>query len=175
MIDYIISILNAADFRQIFPLGAAPMRVSVSETSKLTSWPVEDGTMRSDHRVIDPIEIEMPIVMHGGVNRSLFDQLRQIFLRGDVLVIQTKMRTYDNMMVVEIPHEEMPDMQGAVMVSVRLKQFVTVAPEFGELPPSKVANENQSSTVQRGGQQTAPVAETAPERRRSSTLYRIAN
>ncbi len=173
MIDYIVAIINAQNFLPILQVGANPMRVTVRETSTLTSWPVEDGTQRTDHRVLDPIEIELPLILASDANRSLFDQLRQIYLRGDEVVVQTKMRTYESMMIVEMPHDETPDVFGSIPVSVRLKQVITVQPEFGELPPSRVSNVNQSSTVQKGGQQTGGV--DAPTQRRASTLYRIAN
>lgn len=178
MIDYIVSIISAQNFLPLLQLGANPMRVTVRETSKLTSFPVEDGTQRTDHRVIDPIEIELPLLLSSEFNRSLFDQLRQIYLRGDEVVVQTKMRTYDSMMIVEMPHDETPEIFGGVPVSVRLKQVITVQPEFGELPAEKVANPAQSSTVKKGGQQTQEVSAAngnGATERKASTLYRLAN
>lgn len=174
MNDYLVAILNAQTLQSIFSTeGANPMNVTVRETSKLTSWPVEDGTQRTDHRVLDPIEIEISLLLSSDFNRDLFDQLRQIYLRGDDIFVQTKMRTYEAMMLTEIPHEEQADQWGNIPVTVRLKEVITIKPEFGTLPPSKVANPKQSSTTKKGGQQTAEA--DAPTRRKASVLYRVAN
>ena len=171
MNDFIVAILNESTLAPMFPGGIGPMRVTVRETSKLTSWPVEDGTQRTDHRVLDPIEIDFPIIIASDETRNIFEQLRQVYLRGDSLTVQTRMRTYESMMIVEMPHDETPEMSDAVSVSVRMKQVLTVMPEFGTLPASKVANRNQSSTVNKGGQQTSN-ADTSTQRR-ASVLYNL--
>lgn len=182
MIDYIVAMISTSTFLPILQLGANPMRVTVIETSKLTEWPVEDGTTRTDHRVINPIEIDMPIIISSQLNQIIFEQLRQMYLNGDEIIVQTKMRTYDSMMITEMSHDETPEMFSGAAVSVRLKQVITVKAEEGELPQEKVADKNQSSTVNKGGQQTKPVStSTSPAgtgsasdgatARKASTLY----
>lgn len=173
MNDFVVSMINSETLAPILPQGASPMRATIRETSKLTSWPVEDGTQRTDHRVLDPIEIDLSILLASDQNRDVFDQLRQVYLRGDSITVQTKLRTYDAMMIMEMPHDETADVSNAFAVSVRLKQVITVKPEFGALPPSRVANPVQSSTVKKGGQQTSEA--DASTRRKSSTLYRLTN
>lgn len=173
MNDFIVSIINATTLLPLFPEGVSPMQVTVKETSKLTSWPVEDGTQRTDHRVLEPIEIDFPIMLHSENNRDLFDRIRQVYLNGDEIIVQTKMRTYESMMILEMPHDESSDIYGTIPVSVKIKQVITIKPEFGTLPPKAVADKKQSSTVKKGGQQTQE-ADTAT-RRKSSTLYRLAN
>lgn len=167
----LVAIVDAQDFRILFA-NANPMRVTVRETSKLTSWPVEDGTQRTDHRVIDPIEIDLPLVLTDDT-RNLFEALRNAFLEGRELIIQTKVRSYPAMMITDIPHDEIPDQGDSIPVAVKLKQVITIKPEFGVLPARSVANVNQSSTVKKGVQQTE---ESPPaQRRRASTLYTLAN
>lgn len=173
MIDHIVQMVNSESLQPILPDGASPMRVNVRETSKLTSWPVEDGTQRTDHRVIDPIEIDFSLLISSDQNRDIFDQLRQIYLRGDEITVQTKLRVYESMMIFEMPHDETPDVADAFTIAVKLKQVITVKPEFGTLPPERVANKTQASTVKKGGQQTAQA--DAPTQRKASTLYRLAN
>lgn len=167
----LVAILDADTFESIFD-GSNPMRVTVRETSKLTSWPVEDGTQRTDHRVLDPIEIDLPMLLTED-NRDLFERLRQAFLDGRNLIVQTKMRTYPEMMITEIPHDETPEQGDSTPVAVKLKEVRTIKPGFGTLPPTSVANKTQSSTVNRGGQQTTAANES--QTRRASTLYDIVN
>jgi hypothetical protein len=168
----LVAILNSESLQPLFA-GAAPMRVTVRETSKLTSWPVEDGTQRTDHRVLDPVEIELPLLLATEDARNLFNQLRQAFVAGDELVIQTKVRSYESMMIVEMPHDQMPEQGDSIPVAVRFKEVRVIKPEFGTLPPQQVANPAQASTVQRGGQQTTEAS--APERRKASALYGLVN
>lgn len=173
MNDFIVMMINSVTLQPVLPPDASPMRVTVRETSKLTNWPVEDGTQRTDHRVLDPIEIDLPLLISSEQNRDIFDQLRQIYLRGDDLTIQTKLRTYESMMIFEMPHDETSEVSDAYTVEVKLKQVITIKPEFGKLPPSKVADKKQSSTVKKGGQQTSQA--DAGKTRKASTLYRLAN
>ena len=58
------------------------------------------------------------------------------------------------MLIVNFYHDEIPDMTDAVKLSLRFTEWRTVEPEYGELPPRKVAKKEQSSTVNRGKVQT---------------------
>lgn len=167
----VVAILDAESLQDLFA-GANPMRVTVRETSKLTSWPVEDGTQRTDHRVIDPIEIDLPLLLTGD-NRDLFERLRQAFVEGRELVVQTQMRSYPSMMIMDMPHDEIPEQGDSTPVAIKMREIRVIKPEFGTLPASQVSNQAQSSTVQRGGQQTQ-VAD-APTQRKASALYRLVN
>lgn len=167
----VVAILEAGSFNVLFD-GSSPLRMTVRETSKITSWPVEDGTQRSDHRVLDPVEIDLSMLITDS-NRNLFERLRQTFLEGRELIVQTQVRSYGSMMIMDMPHDELVEQGDSVPVALKLKEVKVIKPEFGTLPPSQVANPRQSSTVQRGGQQTAPADE--PTRRKSSTLYRVVN
>lgn len=165
----IVAILDAQSFEPIFE-AASPMRVTVRESSRLTTFPVEDGTNRTDHRVISPIEIELPVLMVGEY-RDVFEALRTAFLNGTELIVQTKVRSYPAMMIVEIPHEEAPEQGDSVPASIRLLEIKTIKPEFGTLPASKVADQNQSSTIDRGNQQTSE--SDASTQRQASVLFEL--
>ena len=167
----LVAILDAENFRPLFE-AANIMRVTVRETSKLISFAVEDGTQRTDHRVIDPVEIDLPLLLTEDT-RDLYEQLRQAYLDGLDLIVQTKVRSYPSMMIYEIPHEETPEQGDSIPVAVKMREIQVVKPEFGTLPPRQVANPAQSSTVRRGAQQTEEA--DAPTRRKASVLYGIAN
>jgi hypothetical protein len=164
----VIAILDADDFTPLF-VGVDPMRVTVKELAKLTKYEVEDGTERTDHMIFEAVEIEMPMVLSGEF-RDLYRQLKDAFLAGRELVIQTKTDTYPSMLVYEMPHDEIPEMADAVQVSIRFREVRVVEPELGDLPPRRVASPQQSSTVNRGTQQTTESDE--PTKRRASVLSR---
>lgn len=167
----LVAILDGQTFRPLFA-GANVTSVTVRETSKLTSFAVEDGTQRTDHRVIDPIEIDLPLILTEAT-RSLYEQLRAAYYEGRDLIVQTKVSSYQSMMIYEIPHEESPDVGEAIPIAVKLREIMVVTPEFGSLPPRKVTNPAQSSTVQKGQQQTEESGSTT--RRRASVLYGLTN
>ena len=167
----LVAILDGQNFRPLFD-EISITRVTVRETSKLTTFAVEDGTQRTDHRVIDPVEIDLPIILTEST-RDLYQQLRAAYIEGRELIIQTKVSSYPSMMVYEIPHEETPDTGEAIAIAVKLREIMTYTPEFGALPPRKVTNPAQSSTVQKGQQQTTE--STAATQRRASVLYGIVN
>jgi len=163
----LIAILRGDNFRQVL-VGADLMRVSVQETSQLPSFSNERGESITDHRVFDPIEISIPMLM-SAASRNLFAELRQLWVDDVDLIVQTKMASYDRMYILEIPHEE--DATSAIPVSLRLRRVAVFTPEYGTLPPRKVANKAQSDTVKSGSKQTTE--SDGSTRRKASVLRRI--
>ena len=84
--------------------------------------------------------------------RKQFESLRQAFEQNKLVTVQTKVRSYENMLILDMPHDETPELGTAINVPVRMQEWVEVKPEFGELPPAKVENKSQSSSVKRGQQ-----------------------
>lgn len=169
----LVAILDADTYQPLFTT-AHIMQVTIRETSKLTNWAVEDGTQRTDHRVIDPVGIDMPVMLSEDT-RSIFEQLRNAFIQGRNLIVQTKVRTYKDMMIIELPHDETVEYGDSIPVTVKFQELRVVKPEFGTLPPSKVANKKQSSTTKKGSQQTAEAGATSSNTRRASVAYGIFN
>jgi hypothetical protein len=167
----LVAILDAQSFQPLFQ-NANPMQVSVRETAKLTTFAVEDGSQRTDHRVINPVEISLPLLLVSD-SRNLFEALRQAWLDGTELIVQTKVRSYPNMLISELPHDETPDQGESIPVAVKLLEVTSITPEYGDLPPRKVANPAQASTVKKGNQQTTET--TAANQKKASLLHRAYN
>ncbi|MCO8160981.1 hypothetical protein NRB16_24450 [Pseudomonas sp. LJDD11] len=165
----LVSILDAASYQPLFET-LNPMRVTVREVAKLTRFAVEDGSPRSDHRYIEPVEIDLPLLLVDDV-RNVFETLRQAWLDGKALIVQTKVRSYPDMMIVELPHEETPEQGASIPVAVRLQEVSVVTPEFGALPPRKVVNPAQASTTKKGHQQTSETPDAA--KKRASLLHGV--
>ena len=167
----LVAILEDGSLTQVFA-AANPMRVGVREAAKLTQFPVEDGTTRSDHLVRLPIEITVDFLLTDDT-RNAFAELRAAFQQRTLLAIQTKVAVYFSMLITSIPHDETPDNGDSITVPITLQEWITVEPEYGALPPTKVANKAQSSTVTRGQQQTTatPAAKQEPVKKQS-LLYK---
>lgn len=159
-----VTILDAESFETLFA-SAHPMRVAVRETKRATKFAVEDGTERSDHVVRELTEIQIDFLLADDT-RNQFESLRQAFDDNKLLTVQTKVKSYESMLIVDMPHDETPELGMAINVPIRLQEWIEVKPEFGELPPAKVEDKSQSSTVKRG-QQTSQESGPATERKGS--------
>lgn len=167
----VIAILNGADFTQLFPL-ASPMAVRVREGAKISKYEVEDGSERSDNIIYTMIEIEIPFLLVEST-RNVFANMRQAFRSQQDFIIQTRVHTYKNMCISDLPHDEPPELGTGVTVNVKFTEVRPVNVEFGTLPASKVANKSQASTRKRGNQQTTE--SDGATRRKASVLSEIFN
>lgn len=170
-----VQILDNDDFSILFS-DSSPMRVSVLDEKRATRFKVEDGGERSDHIVKNAIELNIELIASGVSARSQFQAVQQAFDNNRLVIVQTKMRSYENMLIESFPHEETQQIYDGVIIPLRLIEWRTVNAEFGELlqerqlTQEQVAQPEQSSTVNRGtqtGQTVEPDSETA---RRGSVL-----
>lgn len=156
---------------------ARPLLATVYRTAALMEHPLETGSVVADHIVRQPIEIALPLMIMGPNRRAVYDELVNLYEAGTVLSVQTRLASFENMVLVEIPHEEAPEAMDAEPVGVRFRQAKFVEAVYGKLPPAKVASKPASSTNARGAQQTtaATPAQTAKasEQAKGSTLYRL--
>ena len=166
-----VAILDGESFETLFA-SAHPMRVSVMEAKRATKFAVEDGTERSDHVVRELAEIQIDFLLADDT-RNQFESLRQAFEQNKLLTVQTKVRSYESMLIVAMPHDETAELGMAVNIPIRMQEWIEVKPEFGELPPAKVENKSQSSTVKRGQQTTEESGEG--KKRQGSVLSGVFN
>lgn len=129
---------------------ARPLKATVRETAKAMEHPLEDGSVATDHRVIEPVEIDLSMVLASEDYPAVFQQVRAYFTRGELLTVQMRAGSYSNMMVTAIPHEETADALDAINLALTLKETLFVAAQFSDL---KVSHQADSKTVPRGEQQ----------------------
>lgn len=147
-------VLNAA-LAQVFEL-ARPMKASVKREAKAMEHPLETGATVTDHRIILPTEIELSMMLVGEADyRTTYRQIADLFLRGELLTVQTRAASYSNMTITGIPHEESPDQFDAIMLALKLKE---VQYSTGAFSTVKVRHKKDSRTVKRGEQQPQPAA-----------------
>lgn len=142
---------------------AVVMKATVNEDSKIFTHPLETGTSVADHKIILPVEINMDMVLPRGQYRDLYEQLRQIFHGNNVFAIQTRTAVYSSMALASMPHEESPEMFDAVPMQLMFTEADFVETQFQALPPAKVRNKRDASTVKRGEQQDGKKSSVAYE------------
>lgn len=158
----------AADFTQVFPT-AKMIKVTIGRGSKAMEHPLETGAVVTDHRIVLPVTAELYVVIAGSDYRAAYQQIGDLFKRGELLTVQTRVDSFPSMIIEKMPHDETGDMIDGVAVAISLKEAQFVASQYSALttktvPASKVARPKDASTVNRGQQQ--PKA-TPPERKGS--------
>lgn len=162
-----VAILDGESFEQLFT-DAQPMKLLIDERKTATKFQVEDGSSRSDHVIDNGVEIQIDFLLNENV-RQTFQAMRQAYLDNRLLTVQTKVASYDNMLITDFPHDELAHLGNTIVVPIRLMEWRQVTPEYGDLPASSVADIAQSSTADRGNQQTQESG------RDGSILYGIFN
>lgn len=157
----IVGIYDATNLQQVFA-NARPLKATVRETSRVMDHPVETGVIISDHHIINPKEINIPIVISKDYYASMYQQIKNAFINATLLCVQTRTDFYSNIIVADMPHEEDADMFDVVTLALHLKEVLYVAPNSIAAPTSP-ANYNPAdpvkSNIVQSGQQS-PIAST---------------
>lgn len=156
--DDVVGVYDA-DFRQLIQT-TRPMRASVSPSARLMTHPREDGALIADHRIIEPLELELFAMLTGAEYKAAYQQLDTLFRQSKSVTIQTRASVYTNMVLVGFPHDEEADAPNAFPVVLRFMQVLTIVAQFQALPPRAVRSSDDSSASNRGEQSpTTPPAE----------------
>jgi len=159
----VVGVFNSR-LAQVFPL-ARPVTAEILPEAQLMEHPLENGASIVDHRILLPIIINIPLLLTSRDYASVYNQVFDLYTRGEKLTVQTRVRSYRNMVIEKIPHEEAADLQDGVAMTITFREAAFVIPQFSTV---RVATPRDSSTVKRGEQQP----KAAPPQR-GSILSRI--
>lgn len=139
-----------SNYNQLFS-DARPIKAVIKEESKVMEHPLETGAVVTDHTVIQPVEIELSMIVQKENVQDTYQQLKTYYLNRTFLIVQTFTDAYTNQFIQALPHEEAADQFGAITIGLKLKQALVVTSSTSTtITPKKPAN---SSTVDRGTQQ----------------------
>lgn len=170
MADRLIQILKQ-DYSELIP-GSGIVSCGTLDDKMLTSHPLENGGEFSDHTVRQLVEITVDVELTENAQAE-YEALFQAYMNDEVLIVQTRMRIYDRMLLTSVPHLATP--RSGATVNLRLKEIKEVQAQYGELPPRSVADPADTSTVKRGTQQSRDTtgqekADVESKARKSSAL-----
>jgi len=148
----------AADFSQVFARARA-IKASVGRTSRAMEHPLETGATIIDHRIINPNTVDLGLILSSADYKAVYQQVENLFNRGELLTVQTRVASFSNMLIEKMPHEETTDVFDGITMQLSLKEARLVQAQFSALPPSKVARPKDSDTAKRGQQQPTPTPE----------------
>lgn len=147
----LVAILDDETLQPLFQ-ASSPMRVAVDRSKTVTQFKVESGATRNDHVVDNATELNIDFTLTDTI-RPQYSALEQAWAANRLVTVQTKVSSFRHMLIYMLPHDENTSLGDSINVPMRLIEWREVQPAYGTLPPSKVANKAQSSTVQRGTQQ----------------------
>lgn len=155
------------EFRQLVE-SARPMRAAVSPSAKLMTHPREDGAQIADHRIINPVEIEITAILTPAEYRAAYQQLQDLFRQSRAVTVQTRAAVYPNMVLVGLPHDESPEVADTLPVVLRFVEVLTISAQFQALPRRAVRFDDDTSSANRGEQ-----SPTTPPSERQSRLRQL--
>lgn len=159
----VVAVLNSG-FDPVL-VGSSPMKAEVMPRAKLMDHPLESGQLVTDYKIILPLELRLPILIPYPFYRDIYQEILNLWRSSELLTVQTKAASYSNLVIVEPPHEENPDMFDAIIVNLRFRE-VQVVDSSGQFAP---ADPTQSDTVGSGQQQ--PI--TGPDATASSSAINV--
>jgi hypothetical protein len=115
----VVAIFEQETSSQLF-VNARAIKAKVNETASIMSHPVEDGTTVSDHKVINPVEIELSCIIASSDYKTVYESIRNAFLNSTLLIVQTRSGTYRSMIISAMPHDEDPEMYESLAVAIKL-------------------------------------------------------
>jgi phage-related baseplate assembly protein len=152
---------------QLF-VSARPASVRFMEGAYIAQHPVESGGTISDNRVFGPVEVDITFYVTDYV--QTMQRIMSAYKGEELLSVRTMTGIYDNMCIVMVPHDEVPDMAGVVMLNMRLSEVLLVQAQYEALPPAKVSAANDASTKKRGEVTPKKVASGESDEKARGTL-----
>lgn len=147
------------DFKQVFSY-ARPIKATIKPIKKAMEHPIESGAVITDHVILMPIEIEIPMIVPSGSVQDMYQQINQYYMNSTLLIVQTRSSVYVNQYIAEIPHDENNDQWDTIEITIKLKQAQVVNSQGVTIQVKKPSN---NSTVDRGTQQ-GQVPKISPQR-----------
>lgn len=138
------------NFNQLFP-EAKIIKINVKEDITLMDHPLETGETLTDHAIIEPIEIEMDILIRDPNYINTYNIVKKLATEFTELTVQTNTGTYQNQVISSMPHIESNEIYDGTIINLKFKQALFITPQYGTVPISP-KNQNNNSTTDRGTQ-----------------------
>lgn len=128
-----VAVFDSETFEQVFPY-ARPVECNVRPSTRTMEHPIETGQSIADHRIINPLEIIMEVIVSSVFYNQTFNDIVYLFETATLLTVQTKFGTYSNMFITDLPHKESPEVYDSVVIQLRFKEVL-----FSDRPPTAYA------------------------------------
>lgn len=131
----------------LFPSVFSVIDVEVIESSRAFTQPLENNTMIIDHKVIDPVDLKLSVLLNSEEYQSGYDFFKSLFLNSSEVVIKTKATLYERMILIDMPHDENADVFDTFILNLSFREVIEESAIKSSFVP---ANADDSSTVNVG-------------------------
>ena len=114
------------------------------------SHPAETGASFVDHRVVEPVELSLQIMLEKNIYRNVYADIYGYFNRGKLAKVHTRTRVNRNMAIVSMPDEQDPETFDAITLELTFREMVFVTPSQGTMTEENQRSKSDSNTVQQG-------------------------
>lgn len=143
-----VRIFDLESFSTLFD-SVNPTKVSINDSHQTMKFTVENGESRSDHVVINPISINIDLLLTGDIANS-YSIIKQLYDENTLVGIQTRVKTYQPMLLESLTHDEDPAKIDAIELKLKFTEWKTIEPEYDKKSTKSMKKPKQSSTVDRG-------------------------
>lgn len=154
--------------------GARPIKAKINTSASVMTHPVEDGSTITDHKVINPVEIELSLILSLEDYRSVYQAIKSLFEKSTLLTVQTRSGTYRSMIISSMPHDEDADLYDAIALALKLTEVKFAKYVTGKAPKVSAPKDKRNSKTSNGGKKQMDSSKKAPEKK-SSILYGVFN
>ena len=149
----VVGIYDNTSFQQVFNT-ARPVKANINRQRKVMEHPIESGSIVQDFAITLPVDIELSLLLASdGEYQVVYQQIRDYFLAGTFVTIQTKADVFSNMLIQGMPHEESPEMFDVIPLALKLREVQLVTVQYQALNSEQVSAPQDQSTVNTGQQQ----------------------
>lgn len=143
-----VRIFDLESFVTLFD-SVNPTKVSVTDSHQAIKFAIENGENRSDHVVINPISIGVDLLLTGDIAHR-YSIIKQLYDEHTLVGIQTRVGTYQPMLLESLTHDEDPAKVDAIELKLKFIEWKTIEPEYNKKSPKSTKKPKQTSTVNRG-------------------------
>ena len=125
--------------------------IDVDIPSKVPSHPRETKGAFSDAKIIEPIKINVSLLITDSSDQDTFPAIQNAYYRNDELCIQSRYDIYENMVIADNPHKV--DSKSGATINLSLQQILLVTNKT-EFQPKNIRDKD---TVKKGVQSAKTV------------------
>lgn len=137
-----------SNFNQLF-VDARPIACKVNPTAKMMEHPLESGATIVDHRIINPVEIELNVILTPANYLDAYNEIKAVFTGTNSVTVQTIADVYPNMFIEAMPYDHSAEVIDTITMIIKLKEAQIVQSKTQTV---QVKNPADSATVSTGSQ-----------------------
>lgn len=146
--------------------NADSVQADIDEHMTFYRHPLENGRFIVDHRILQPVTIDFTMILSdsaasfftgSGGMRDVYGEIRDLFIAGTFLAIQTRAKTYPNQVIQAIPHQETASMFNAITLTFQSSE-IQIDRKNRDFDPSSL---EAADTARRGRQNARRIAAAA--------------